>query len=79
MQDEIVNAEREQEKFKKVQLHMELGQQVREREGKAKAEVMERKEKVMTSGGPTMEAEDTESIQKKFKAQQMLNKLNLTK
>lgn len=62
MQDEIVSAEREQEKFKKVQLHMELGQQVREREGKTKAEVMERKEKVMTSGGPTMEAEDTESI-----------------
>ena len=28
MQDEIVNAEKEQEKFKKVQLHTELGQQI---------------------------------------------------
>ena len=33
----------------------------------------------MTSGGPVMEAEDVEALHKRFKQQQMLNKLNLTK
>ena len=69
LQTEIVNAEKEQEKFKKVQMHMELGQQVKENKVKQKAEVKERKEMVMTSGGPTMEAEDLESLQKRFRAQ----------
>lgn len=58
---------------------MELGYQVREREVKTKAETKERREKVMTSGGPVMEAEDVEFLLKKHKQQQLLNKLNLTK
>ena len=33
----------------------------------------------MTSGGPVMEAEDLESINKKFRLQQQLTKLNLSK
>ena len=70
MQDEIVNAEKEQEKFKKVQLHTELGHQIAERQQKKVADTMERKLKVMTSGGPVMEAEDIESINKKFRLQQ---------
>lgn len=79
MQDEIVNAEKEQEKFKKVQLHTELGQQVREKVVKEEAEKNERKEFVMTSGGPVMDVEDVAELQKKVKQQQMLVKLNLTK
>ena len=67
MQEEIVNAEREQDKFKKVQLNTELGQQIREKQEKLKAEVTERKQLVMTSGGPTMEAEDVEELNKKHK------------
>ncbi len=43
------------------------------------AEQLEKKEKVATTGGPTMEAEDVEAKRKKFKDQQNLVKLNLTK
>lgn len=49
-------------------MHTELGQQMREKEQKIQADVNERKELVMTSGGPVMEAEDVEYIEKKFKA-----------
>ena len=79
MQDEIVNAEKEQEKFKKVQLHTELGHQIAEKQQKQVADKVERKQMVMTSGGPVMEAEDIESINKKFRLQQQLTKLNLSK
>ena len=50
-----------------------------DRAQKAEVEKNERKQFVLTSGGPTMEAEDVDSINKKFKQQQMLNKLNLSK
>ena len=43
------------------------------------AEHAERKEKIMTSGGPTQEPEDVEALQKKFRDQQMLTKLTLAK
>ena len=67
MQDEIAKAEQDVVKFKKVQLHQELGHQVRERKQKDIADKQERKEKLATSGGPALEAEDLEDIAKKFK------------
>ena len=60
-------------------MHNELTQQVTEKDKKKEAERNERKELIMTSGGPVMDAEDVEQIRQKFKAQQTLNKLNLTK
>ena len=66
MQEDVVKAEQDQARFKKVQLHQELGQQVRERHQKTVAETNERKEHVLTSGGPTMEAEDVGELERKF-------------
>ena len=43
------------------------------------AEKRERKEKIMTSGGPTMHAEDADVLRMKMKNQKMLTKLNLEK
>ena len=40
-----------------------------DRAQKAEVEKNERKQFVLTSGGPTMEAEDVDSINKKFKQQ----------
>ena len=79
MQKEIQSAEHEQEQFKKVQLHEELGQQMREQKAKQNAERMERKDKVCTTGGPTMEVEDVEALRKKLSDQKKLVKLNLQK
>jgi len=42
---------------------------VRERKTKDVADKLERKEKLMTSGGPTLEEEDLETIKNKFKTQ----------
>lgn len=50
-------------------LHTELGQQVRERKSKDIADKLERKELIMTSGGPTLEEEDIETLKNKFKTQ----------
>jgi len=38
-----------------LQNHNELGQQMREQEARKVADKLERKEKIMTSGGPVME------------------------
>ena len=62
MTDEIVKAEQDKGEFKKVQLQQELGEQVRERAVKREAERAQRKEFVMTTGGPTMEAEDLDAL-----------------
>ena len=48
-------------------------------EAKKQAEKLEKKEKVATTGGPTLEAEDADAKKKKFKAQQNLTKLQLIK
>lgn len=79
MQEEIVKAEQEQQDFKKLQLHQELTQQMQEAQQRKQAAHQEKKDKVMTSGGPTMEAEDTEGLRKKFKNQQKLTKIELEK
>ena len=79
MQEDVVRAEQDQALFKKVQLHQELGQQVRERHQKTQAEHHERKEHVLTSGGPTMEAEDVGELEKKFRNQKLLTKVTLSK
>lgn len=67
MTDEIVKAEQDKGEFKKVQLNQELGQQMRERAVKREAERAERKEFIMTTGGPTMEAEDLDALNERFK------------
>lgn len=67
MSEEIVKAEQDKGEFKKVQLHQELGQQVRERAVKREAERAERKELVMTTGGPTMEAEDLDALNQRYR------------
>ena len=67
MTDEIVKAEQDKGEFKKVQLNQELGQQMRERAVKREAERAERKEFVMTTGGPTTEAEDLDALNQRFK------------
>ena len=46
---------------------------------KKQAEKMEKKEKIATTGGPTMEPEDVGLKMKKIKDQQNLTKLSLTK
>ena len=46
---------------------------------KKEAEKMEKKEKIATTGGPTMEPEDLSLKIKKIKDQQNLTKLSLTK
>ena len=79
MQEEIARAEQEQESFKKLQLYQELGQQMKDVENKRKAEMLEKKEKIATTGGPTMEAEDVDAKKQKIKDQKNLVKLNLTK
>ena len=48
-------------------------------ENKRKAEMLEKKEKIATTGGPTMEAEDVDAKKQKIKDQKNLVKLNLTK
>ena len=40
---------------------------MREQKAKKDAEKKERKDKVCTTGGPTMEAEDVEAMRKKLK------------
>lgn len=67
MQEKIRQSEKDQENFKKVQLNQELAVQIKELNEKKVAEKKERKDKVMTSGGPTMQAEDIEAIRKKHK------------
>ena len=52
---------------------------MRERHEKDKAELRERRDKIVTSGGPTQNAEDVEMIKKKFKNQQLLTKISLEK
>ena len=79
MQEQIKKSDKEQENFRKVQLDHELTRQMNEVTAKKKAEKLERKDKVLTSGGPTQYTEDTAAIQKKFKDQQKLTKLNLEK
>ena len=79
LEKEIVNAEREQTKFKKTQISHELGLQVKERQAKDIAEKVERKTKVMTSGGPTMLHEDQDEVHKKVLQQKLLVRINLEK
>jgi shikimate kinase len=67
MQVEIDKAVKEQEGFKKVQLFQELSDQIREDEVKRAATKKEKKDKVCTSGGPTMINEDTVELLRKFK------------
>ena len=67
MTDEIVRAEQDKNEFRKVQLNQELGQQMRERAVKREAERAEKKEFVMTTGGPTMEAEDLDALNQRYK------------
>ena len=62
-----------------MQLDQELGTQIKEFESRRVAEKKERKEPVMTSGGPTQEPEDVSALRKKMKDQQMLVKLDLEK
>ena len=67
MSEEIVKAEQDKGEFKKVQLQQELGEQIRDRAAKREAERAERKEFVMTTGGPTMEAEDLDALNQRHK------------
>ena len=67
MTEEIVKAEQDKGEFKKVQLQQELGEQIRDRAAKREAERAERKEFVMTTGGPTMEAEDLDALNQRYK------------
>ena len=46
---------------------------------KRNAELAERRDHVCTTGGPTQEAEDLDSLNQKFKNQKLLVKLNLEK
>lgn len=52
-----------------MQLDQELGTQIKEFESRRVAEKKERKEPVMTSGGPTQEPEDVGALRKKMKDQ----------
>lgn len=52
---------------------------MKEQQTRKVAEKVARKDKVMTSGGPTMETEDIEAIKNKFKNQKMVTKLELEK
>ena len=67
MQEQIKKSDKEQENFRKVQLDQELTKQMKDVSAKKQAEKKERKELVLTSGGPTQYTEDTAAIQKKFK------------
>ena len=58
------------------QISHELSLQIQERQAKNKAEEVERKTKVMTSGGPE---QDLDEMQKKAKQQKLLVQLNLNK
>lgn len=62
-----------------MQLYQELNVQMKEGTLKKEAEKMEKKEKIATTGGPTMESEDVGLKMKKIKDQQNLTKLSLTK
>ena len=57
----------------------ELTEQIKQFDLRKQAEQVERKEKIMTSGGPTQEPEDLEALQKKFRDQQKLTALTLAK
>ena len=48
-------------------MQQELGEQVRDRAVKREAERAQRKEFVMTTGGPTMEAEDLDALNQRYK------------
>ena len=58
------------------QISHELTLQIKERQAKNRAEEVERKTKVMTSGGPE---QDLDQLHKKAKQQKMLVQLNLNK
>ena len=77
MQEDIAKAEKEQESFKKLQLHQELSKQMREGQIKKEAMNNEKKDKVVTSGGPTMHAEDAAELKRKYRNQQLLIQLQL--
>ena len=77
VQKEIVAAEKEATKFHKMQLHQELGSQIQEYEARRIADTKERKQLLMTTGGPTQEPEDVVALQKKAKERKLIVKLNL--
>ena len=50
---------------------------MKEFEARREAEKVERKQLIMTTGGPTQEPEDVEALQKKSKERKLLTKLSL--
>lgn len=79
MQEDIVNAEKEARKNHQMQLSQELGHQMKEFEARRQADKLERKEKVLTSGGPTQEYVDVPALNKKANERKVLVRLDLTK